>query len=148
LTTDNYKEADLIELHDAGIILQRDGSDPRLGWGEFDLHGDSYLVDDEDIGTFLGALGIDYDRGVRIYKARTRVGAGQPLEGTEFPRRIATLLARPEGPRLLWIKAELCLENEAGEEERRWQEITYSGAWSVWWGSPGPQGAEEKRGPA
>lgn len=148
MNTQSYREADLIELHDAGIVLQRDGSDPRLGWREFDLHGETYLIDDEDVGTFLGAFGIDYDRGVQIHKARTRIGSGQSLEGTEFPQRIATLLARPEGARLLWIKAELCLENEAGEEERRWQEITYSGAWSVWWASPLPRGGAQEKGPA
>lgn len=132
---DRYRDADVIEMHDSGIILQREGCDTPFGLGDPEMHGETLLVDDEDVGTFLGAFGLEYDRGVRIHRERTLIGSGQHLAGLGPAPRIRRLLARPGDAGTLWIRFEASWEMESGHEERRWREITYCGRYSVWWTS-------------
>lgn len=135
-----FRKADMIELHDAGIVVHvEDLPAEDLGWRDSPtVVGKRLSVDGNELGRLLHALGLTFDAEM-LYGDEYDVAFHRPLRtGEDRPDvpladtlRIKELLARPDGPHLLHIHV---TSFPHGEEDQEYvQELTYSGSFTVWW---------------
>lgn len=149
-----YRQADMIELHDSGYIIMRQGaSDVENGWREYQfLGGHSIVIDGEELEQLLKHLDIDYlltitrksgDGSIRLSLPESRftirqevtmIGVGK-LSDYEYSQVIADLSAFVEGASLLHIKVKFQYDIAGDSPTVEFTEklITYSGRFTVWW---------------
>lgn len=135
-----FRNADIIELHDAGTIVYIDDLPQEdLGWRDAPtVVGKRLSVDGNELGRLLHAMGISFDA-EDLYDDEFDVVFHRPMRMGEEKRDVSlrtTLLikelrARPEGGRLLHLQVTAHPADDPDEEIV--QELTYSGSYTVWW---------------
>ncbi len=135
-----FRRAEMIELHQAGVIVHTDDYHGGLvGWREYaDIRGGDLTIDGEVLGRLLQDLGLldrrpghigDYPLVLR-YDMKTGGSRGRTnLLGGEGGKRIKGLWARVESERLLEIRFIEVFDD--GQEAE--QGLTYCGSYTVWW---------------
>lgn len=149
-----YRKAELIELHDSGIIVHpAEYSDATAGWREFNTISQVYAVEGFSLARIAEHFGIELkDRVVKDEKTRKtftarvedadypvlrrlaeKIGSGHTSESGEGSHQIKELWARVLDPKLLAIRFVALMNPGQPDEESHTQEVTYAGSFSVWW---------------
>lgn len=130
----NYKEAEEIELYDAGIVLHpKDYSDGAAGW-PYTL-GQSYYIDGRSVDKLAQRLGRPQKGEVpnlHIFKQPMVIGDGLSSDSEGYI--IGKLWAKSEQPQLLHVRIRYIRRKSNGDQEDEDfdQDFTYSGAFNVW----------------
>lgn len=138
----HYRKAEMIELHDAGVVVHVEDSEGAV-WREAPTLRGTYLsVNGDGLAHLLEAMGVAFDADMLfgssydvLFRRPPRAGArrsGRPVVNVPG---ITELRVRPEGDRLLHIFVTFRPGDTEGDEEEEAfvQEITYSGSYTVWW---------------
>lgn len=149
MSTDGFKAAELIELHDSGICISPENRSAGTGWQEFlDYGSREFSIEGETVAHLAQIFGISpqpmeiqSQKGTKylspehfefkISQRRQHVGEGVD-SFVGCPDKIKDLWAKTEGPQLLQIRVDFFYE-EDGKVEKYSKELTYSGSYSVWW---------------
>lgn len=134
-----FRNADIIELHDAGIVAYVENLPPEdLGWRDSPtVVGKRLAVDGNELGRLLHAIGVSFDAEDLyddefdvVFRRSMRMGDEKSDVSLKNTLRIRELLARPEGPHLLHL---LITAHPADDGDEVVQRLTYSGSYTVWW---------------
>jgi hypothetical protein len=156
--TDGFQIADMIELHDAGIVLvHHDYPDGVTGFGSYPSVGGKAITVEgstlQDLAEFFGlplfpqehtlkSGGVVHSRlehkSFGITSSRTVIGGGKlqvnysmPLPD-DYDVPIHSLSARVLGPNLLDFIVKFLFE-ENGQPYTVSRRLTYSGTFTIWW---------------
>ena len=151
MPTQEFRSAELIELHDAGVCLFTYDNSEGYGWREFrEYEGGGFSIAGEDICRLAQIFGLDPEpilakstKGeiqridpecleFRIVKSRQDVGKKTDSRHYGGMERIKNIWAKIDAPQLLQLKVEF-LTSANQEEETIIKKISYSGNFSVWW---------------
>lgn len=136
-----YREADMIEFHDAGVAAYSERADAGgLGWHDAPtVLGRRLAVVGDEAARLLQALGRTFDADglygddFNVLMHRPAYVNSESRRAAEAPignaLRVWELRARPEGPHLLHVH----ITAGTSEEDEYVQELTYSGSYTVWW---------------
>ena len=146
-----YRKADMIELHDPGIVVHVDDFPANgLDWRTSrSVAGTRIAVDGNEAARLFEALGITFDADVLfgdifdvLFRRPATIGMvrlDDPPENVplgdgslEGVVRIQELRARPEEPNLLHIHISSTV-GASDDDDLYVQELTYSGSYTVWW---------------
>ena len=154
MRTNDYEEAEMIELHDAGVVVHvKSYGDANIGWtSDAELTCESYHIQGPAIDDLLNRAGIrprlmdknDPCSGktrpvhesaphIEIHKQREAVGSGGFILGYALKRTIEKLWVKIEKPQLIHIRIMYLCDEGAPDECEVYQETTYSGSFNVWW---------------
>lgn len=135
-----FRSADIIELHDAGIVVYVEDLPPEdLGWRDSPtVVGKRLSIDGNELGRLLHAVGVSFDAEDLyddefdvVFHRGMRMGDEKPDVSLRDSLRIRELLARAEGPHLLHVH--ITAHPADNDDEEVIQELTYSGSYTVWW---------------
>ncbi len=151
MPSQEFRSAELIELHDAGVCLFTYDNSEGYGWREFrEYEGGSFSISGEDICRLAQIFGLDPEpilatstKGeiqridpecleFRIVKSRQDVGKKTDSRHYGSMERIKNIWAKIDAPQLLQLKVEF-LTSANQEDETIIKKISYSGNFSVWW---------------
>jgi len=156
LQADGYRRADLVELHDAGVVIYtREFSASGSGWREYTELGESIVIEGEEIARLAQHLGLEprtifeedlpggrsmrlqlRDAEFAFHRRRVAVGGGGTGIRHEDGRFVDAIGARIEGPRQLTLRVRFCWKiGDGWEGEER--EVVYHGPFTVWWHADG-----------
>ena len=127
----DFKKVDMIELHDANVIVCKDRFDGEPGWHESPAESENerFTIYNDEI---LKALKINDATNVSIYREKTVIGS----EEHRGFNRIKELLVKIEAPNLIHIRivsfSTSWIEGRSRENNYT-NDITYSGSYTVWW---------------
>ncbi len=133
-----YRKADLIELHDAQVVVHAEDFGDGVNWRTAPTVNGNYVsVDGDGLAHLLEALGVTFDADLLYgYEFNVLFRRPFPVEhfGTEVSLpdtpRIKEMWVRPENPHLLHVHLIIRLGHS---EDEYVQELTYSGHYTVWW---------------
>lgn len=148
MNRDGFKEAEMIELYDAGVVLHPKRYSASAGWR--DSPGESYCIEGRTIEKFMGLFGVqrplfekpDAETGgitkclqrvpdLPIFRRPMEIGDGS-LEGTEA-EIILKLWANIEQPQLLHVRIRSVCDVMDSDKKYYDQDFSYSGRFNVWW---------------
>ena len=145
-----YRDAELIELHDTGVVINHSGlSGAVIGWQEYPgAHGEKFTIKGDDLALMAQIFGIVPPKFVEYEDAKGQQLSMKPdsvVVGIERQRsvighahredkKISRIEAKIRGEKLLDIKTTSVVPSDNGPKEIT-NEITYSGGFSVWWTS-------------
>ncbi|MEX2399179.1 MAG: hypothetical protein WD423_00295 [Rhodothermales bacterium] len=134
-----YRNADIIELHDAGVVIHVENL-PReeLGWRDSPtVVGKRLSIAGNELGRLLHAVGMSFDADALyddefdvVFHRPMRLGEEKLDVALEDTLRIKELLARVDGPHLLQVHV---TSHAAESADEFVQELTYTGSFTVWW---------------
>ncbi len=146
-----FKSAEFIELHDAGVCLSTQDNLDAYGWREFrEYEGGGFSILGEDICRLAQIFGLDPEPILakstqgeiqridpeclefRIIKSRQDIGKKTDSRYYGGMEQIKNIWAKIDAPQLLQLKVEFfspANQNEATTIKH----ISYSGHFSVWW---------------
>ncbi len=152
MPSQEFRSAEFVELHDAGVCLFTHDNADGCGWREFrEYEGGGFSVLGEDICRLAQIFGLDPEpilakstKGeiqridpecleFRIVKSRQDVGKKTDSRHYGAMERIKSIWARIDAPQLLQLKVEFYLTENIQQEETAIKQISYSGNFSVWW---------------
>lgn len=137
---DNFKKAEMIELHDAGVVVPVKGySDAIVGWTEYsDQAAGGYILDGDVVADLAKIFNVKFGD-LTEYSENKQFPYNRKLKDLEFEIKksvtdissnmnIKELWAKIEGPKLLHIRIHI-----DDPQETIIQQLTYSGNFTVWW---------------
>lgn len=147
-----YRKADMIELHDPGIVVHVDDFPvDGLDWrASPTVAGTRFALDGNEAARLFEALGVTFDADLLfgdefdvVFRRPVIRGAsssdealdddgaleGDPLGGV---LRIREIRVRTEGSDLLHIHIS-SVPGGSDDEDQYVQELTYSGNYTIWW---------------
>jgi hypothetical protein len=133
-----FRKADLIELHDAQLVVHTDDFGDVSNWRMAPtVRGNYVSVDGDGLAHLLEALGVTFDADLLfgyefniLFRPPFTMDHGQTEVSLPDTPRIKEIWVRPENSNLLHVH----LLIRMGETEDEYvQELTYSGHFTVWW---------------
>ncbi len=151
-----YKEAEMVELYDAGVVIHtKDHDECSIGWSSLPgLHGANYWLNSYTVDDLLKFIGVkpriidkrDPATGenqqvyakvpdLRIYKELGEICDGFPLHGIASTNTIQKLWVKIDAPQMLRIRMRYLyrVNEDPSDEYTRDQETTYCGTFKLWW---------------
>lgn len=153
----DYRSADMIELHDANMIVRtQTASETENGWREYPhVGGLSYSINGSVIEKLAKHFGLETQDAFQSFtspktgerttfrsllrQSNFEIGTTRKIVGdrsqedSEGLQLITCLLVRTTTHNILDIKITFELEYEDGNVDTFEKEITYSGKYTIWW---------------
>jgi hypothetical protein len=154
---DAYRKAELIELHDRGVMIHPfDYSDALAGWSQYAENSNRFVIDGAGLAELAGFFGLatkekiitdqsgnkKFTQNLKdteipvLRKPADKIGAGYTSEPHESSHKIKDLWAKIIQPQLISIRFVTVINEDSAEKEEIVQEVTYSGSFSIWWSTP------------
>ena len=151
-----YRRAELIELHDRGIMIHPFRySDALAGWSEYASNSQRYVVDGAGLSELASYFGFEINEKHYIDKKGRKcaqelrnadipllrkpideIGTGRTSEPFELSHKIKEIWAKIIQPNLISIQFITIFDEDLDSKEEIAREVTYSGSFTVWWSEP------------